>query len=299
MKNRFRLAALAYINKLSLQSAAARSAISRRFTVLTFNFKVGAPQMFMLVLLTGIAALILSTFKTELSEELTQVSPPATSYELETEAQSQAFADTLALHDSSVNTDVVLTATHEQLIEEAEQRRVTRWLARRYKIAGSASKMLVDAAYSSAKEVSIDPLLILAVMAIESRMNPFAESHVGAQGLMQVMSRVHREKFANNEGNKSALNPVANIHAGALILKEYLRRGGSVEAALKLYVGAGNKHSDRGYGARVLAEYQRLQHVSQGKPVPAVTPPVASPEIQPVRPTLQEAEADSAQDKKI
>ena len=133
----------------------------------------------------------------------------------------------------------------------------------------------------------------------EQRMNPFAESHVGAQGLMQVMSRVHHEKFANKEGNKSALNPVANIRAGALILKDYLRRGGSVEAALKLYVGAGNKRTDNGYGARVLAEYQRLQYVSQGKTAPAITQPIASPVVNPNRSNLQEADASSAQDKKI
>ena len=300
MKNRLILAALGYKHQLSLQTATARSVLIQRYSILTFNFKVSAPRVFMLILLTGIAAIILTTFKPQLSEELTQLTAGTTNFEQETEAQSQAFAETLALNESSSEPNAVISpASYEQIMEAGEQRRVTRWLARRYKIAGSASKMLVDAAYSSAKEVSIDPLLILAVMAIESRMNPFAESHVGAQGLMQVMSRVHSEKFANKEGNKSALNPVANIRAGSLILKDYLRRGGSVEAALKLYVGAGNKHSDRGYGARVLAEYQRLQYVSQGKTVPAFSSPVATPEVNPNRSNLQEAEASSAQDKKI
>jgi soluble lytic murein transglycosylase-like protein len=300
MKNRFILAALGVKQQLSQQTAVARSVLSQRYAILTFNFKVSAPRVFTLILLTGIAAIILTTFKPQLSEEFNQLSASTTNFEQETEAQSLAFAETLALNENTSEQNAVISpATYEQIMEAGEQRRVTRWLARRYKIAGSASKMLVDAAYSSAKEVSIDPLLILAVMAIESRMNPFAESHVGAQGLMQVMSRVHSEKFANKEGNKSALNPVANIRAGALILKDYLHRGGSVEAALKLYVGAGNKHSDRGYGERVLAEYQRLQSVSQGKTVPAFTTPVTSPEVKSDRSTLQEAEASSAQDKKI
>ena len=300
MKNRFILAALSYTQLLSNHTATARHALSKRLAILSFNFKVSAPRLFTLILLTGIAAIILTTFKPQLSEELTQLSANTNNLELETEAQSQAFAEILALNESSSEPNAVISpASYEQIMEAGEQRRVTKWLARRYKIAGSASKMLVDAAYSSAKEVSIDPLLILAVMAIESRMNPFAESHVGAQGLMQVMSRVHYEKFANKEGNKSALNPVANIRAGALILKDYLRRGGSVEAALKLYVGAGNKRTDNGYGARVLAEYQRLQYVSQGKTAPAITQPLASPVVNPNRSNLQEADASSAQDKKI
>lgn len=300
MKNRLILAAQNYQQQLSKRTAPARIVLSQRFAILTFNFKVSAPRVFTLILLTGIAAIILTAFKPQLSEELNQLSSNTNNLELETEAQSQAFADTLALNENASETNAVISpASYEQIMEAGEQRRVTKWLARRYRIAGSASKMLVDAAYTSAKEASVDPLLILAVMAIESRMNPFAESHVGAQGLMQVMSRVHREKFSNKEGHKSALNPVANIRAGALILKDYLRRGGSVEAALKLYVGAGNKRTDRGYGARVLAEYQRLQYVAQGESVPATIQPVASPLVNPNRSTLQEAEASTAQDKKI
>jgi hypothetical protein len=113
-------------------------------------------------------------------------------------------------------------------------------------------------------------------MAIESRFNPFAESAMGAQGLMQVMSRVHREKFDNHGGPTAALNPVANIQVGARILKDMIRVSGSVQGGLKLYVGAGNMETDGGYGAKVLAEYTRLQQVAAGKRVPTFTPPQAA-----------------------
>jgi soluble lytic murein transglycosylase-like protein len=156
-----------------------------------------------------------------------------------------------------------IVATHP------EQQRVTSWLAKRYRVAGDATNMLVSAAYLTAKEIKLDPLLILAVMAIESRFNPFAESPVGAQGLMQVMSKVHHEKFQDLGGIKAALNPVANIKVGSLILKEYVRRGGSVEAGLKMYVGAAAFENDSGYGSKVLAEYRRLKDVASGKRVPA------------------------------
>lgn len=154
---------------------------------------------------------------------------------------------------------------------QRQQVLVTNWLAKKYRVAGEATDMLVSAAYGTAKEIKLDPLLILSVMAIESGFNPFAESPVGAQGLMQVMSKIHHEKFQQLGGVKAALNPVANIKVGSLILKDYVTRGGSVEAGLKLYVGAAAFDTDFGYGSKVLAEYRRLKDVAVGKSVPLTT----------------------------
>jgi soluble lytic murein transglycosylase-like protein len=164
-----------------------------------------------------------------------------------------------------------------------QQQWVTNWLSRRYRVASDATDMLVSAAYRTAREIKLDPLLILSVMAIESRFNPFAESPVGAQGLMQVMSKVHRDKFEDHGGMKAALNPEANIRVGSLILKEYVTRGGSVEAGLKMYVGAGAMKSDFGYGAKVLAEYQRLQDVANGKKVSIYSTTASSARAKPVK----------------
>jgi len=160
-----------------------------------------------------------------------------------------------------------------QLGNEKQQQWVTTWLSKRYRVATDATDMLVSTAYATANEVKIDPLLILAVMAIESGLNPFAESPVGAQGLMQVMSKIHHAKFQDLGGTQAALNPVANIRVGAQILKEYVSRGGSVEAGLKTYVGAAAFETDQGYGSKVLAEYKRLKMVADGKRVPTFTPP--------------------------
>lgn len=180
---------------------------------------------------------------------------------------------------------------------------VTNWLAKRYRVANDASNMLVSAAYLTAKEIKLDPLLILSVMAIESGLNPFAESPVGAQGLMQVMSKIHHEKFEDMGGVKAALNPVANIRVGALILKDYVTRGGSIEAGLKMYVGAAAFDNDAGYGSRVLAEYRRLKEVATGKSVPTfVTTPTLLPTAQPLaHPSEVEnsAKTNSADNKKI
>lgn len=180
-----------------------------------------------------------------------------------------------------------------------EQQWVTSWIARRYHVANDASNMLVSSAYTTAQDIKLDPLLILAVMAIESGFNPFAESPMGAQGLMQVMSKVHQDKFNQMGGLKAALNPVANIRVGSLILKDYVTRGGSVQAGLKLYVGAGAFDNDAGYGSRVLAEYNRLKEVASGHNVPTTVTAQASPaqqrarteETNPANPTATPAES--------
>jgi soluble lytic murein transglycosylase-like protein len=169
-----------------------------------------------------------------------------------------------------------MTADEKKLAGSLKQQEfVTSWLARRYRVAGDAANMLVSTAYTTAHEFNLDPLLILAVMAIESGFNPFAESPVGAQGLMQVMSKVHKDKFHEMGGTQAALNPVANIRVGSRILKEYVQRGGSVEAGLKRYVGAAAFETDSGYGSRVLAEWKRLKQVARGKNVPIFTRPAA------------------------
>jgi len=146
-----------------------------------------------------------------------------------------------------------------------EQENVSRYLSRRFRVADEAVRVLVAAAYDAGAEHSLDPLLILAVMAIESSMNPFAESTAGAQGLMQVMTRVHTERFEPHGGYQTALDPVTNIKVGSAILKDLIRRGGSVERGLQLYVGAGNLPDDGGYGRRVLAERARIEIAASGR----------------------------------
>ena len=195
--------------------------------------------------------------------------------------------------------DTTLSADEKALMgTQKQQQWVTSWLSKRYRVAGDAANMLVSTAYLTAREIKLDPLLILAVMAIESGLNPFAESPVGAQGLMQVMSKIHHDKFQEMGGLQAALNPVANIRVGSLILKDYVQRGGSVEAGLKIYVGAAAFEHDDGYGSKVMAEYNRLKQVSAGKKVPTITPmlAVAKPQQQqqPQQQTTPIAAAPSA-----
>ncbi|MFJ3046899.1 transglycosylase SLT domain-containing protein [Herbaspirillum chlorophenolicum] len=178
-----------------------------------------------------------------------------------------------------------MSAEDRQLLGTPHQQKlVTSWLAKRYRVASDAADMLVSATYLTARDIKLDPLLILSVIAIESRFNPFAESPMGAQGLMQVMSKVHHDKFQELGGIKAALNPVANIRVGSQILKEYVTRGGSIEAGLKTYVGAADMANDGGYGVKVLSEYQNLKQVAMGKNVSIYT--TATVKLPPAAPAI-------------
>ena len=159
-----------------------------------------------------------------------------------------------------------------------EERDVSRYISRKYRVNNDAISLVVDAAYATGKDLHIDPLLLLAVTAIESGFNPFAESTAGASGLMQLMSTVHRDKLADFGGANIALNPVANLRVGAVVLKDCIRRGGSVADGLRLYVGAGSG-DDNGYGARVLQERDRILQAVRGT-VRARTEPRAGPRIE-------------------
>jgi len=136
-------------------------------------------------------------------------------------------------------------------------------LARRYRISLEATRELVGTAYREGKVIGVDPLLIIAVMAIESRFNPIAQSDGGAIGLMQVIPRFHADKFDLAQG-KSMLDPRTNIQLGARVLKESIRRGGTDVAGLRLYNGAA-ADAGNGYANKVLGERQRLREaVRQG-----------------------------------
>ena len=150
------------------------------------------------------------------------------------------------------------------------------WLARKYGVAPEPLSVLVSEAFAIGAKAKLDPTLILAIMAIESGFNPFAQSPVGAQGLMQVMTKIHHDKYENFGGNLAAFDPVTNLRVGVKVLQECISRAGSVEAGLKFYVGAANNADDGGYANKVMAEHARLLAVLGGKsmPQPVRTMPV-------------------------
>lgn len=171
-----------------------------------------------------------------------------------------------------------------------EQGNVVRFIAKRYSVALESAQHFVQEAYHAARDARVDPLLVLAVMSIESSFDPRAQSSQGAKGLMQVLARVHVDKFEPFGGAKAVFDPMANIRVGTGILKEYLARTGSVQAALKWYVGAALMTDDGGYGAKVLHERERIAAVAAGRPLP--------PDPAPIRMTVSTRAVPAAQIRK-
>ncbi len=154
--------------------------------------------------------------------------------------------------------------------EENRYRTLSEFVARRYRVSQDVAYDLVGLAHSVGKQHALDPLLIIAVIAIESRFNPIAESVAGAKGLMQIIPRYHTDKLEEYGGEKAVFDPVANVKVGARILKEYLRLTGNLGIALQMYAGALGDIDDR-YTHKVLNEKNRLQQalsqtVTRGAP---------------------------------
>ena len=145
-------------------------------------------------------------------------------------------------------------------------------------------------AYEVGQRARLDPTLILAIMAVESSFNPFAQSAVGAQGLMQVMTHIHSDKYENFGGKLAAFDPVTNLRVGVKVLQECIARAGSVEGGLKLYVGAGNNEGDGGYAGKVMGEHARLAQVAKGRAVP--TSPSANTYIVPTVGSMKPASGE-------
>ena len=191
----------------------------------------------------------------------------------------RATSRAMASDDAEASSqDVLLAMAEPEAIQRAtatdpselsrQQAAVAYWIARRYSVAPEPISRLVQEAWDVGQRAGVEPTLVLAIMAIESGFNPFAQSHVGAQGLMQVMTGIHREKYEVFGGRNAAFDPVTNLRVGVQVLKDCIRRAGSVAGGLKHYVGAANMTHDGGYGAKVLAEQGFLRQVAMGKQVP-------------------------------
>jgi soluble lytic murein transglycosylase-like protein len=120
----------------------------------------------------------------------------------------------------------------------------------------------------------------------------FAQSPVGAQGLMQVMTKIHVDKYETAGGNLAAFDPVTNLRVGVKVLQECIARAGSIEGGLRYYVGAANLDSDGGYAQKVLSEYARIRAVATGG---ATTPTIPSPPARMIPAVAPQEETDGFQ----
>lgn len=167
-----------------------------------------------------------------------------------------------AVNAAKLSNDAPSKSAIEMLSDAS--RSVAEYVSRSFRISLKKAQAITDIAVRTGEEKNVDPLLILAVIATESSYNPKARSSAGAEGLMQVMTSVHRHRYVPYGGEDKAFDPNVNIAVGTDILNELIQRTGNVRKALKWYSGAANKTSDGGYAARVLAERYRLAIAAAG-----------------------------------
>ena len=242
-------------------------------------------NMLALVGLAVVALLIVASGRADLRHEVETVALDW--LQSRHEERSLQSGDLLA---TVAEPDAVQRATAANPKElNREQAAVTHWISRRYKVAPEPISRLVQEAWHIGQRAGLDPTLILAIMAIESSFNPFAQSSVGAQGLMQVMTRVHDDKYEAFGGNHAAFDPVTNLRVGVQVLKECIARAGSLHDGLRYYVGAALLDTDGGYVGRVLGEQGLLRSVADGKPVP-----VNAQSVLPPPPALKDASVTPA-----
>lgn len=134
-------------------------------------------------------------------------------------------------------------------------------VVQRYRVSAEALLPVFETVQAASRERNLDPLLLVAVIAIESRFNPFSQSPMGAQGLMQIIPRYHLDKIPANASEKPFLDPFTNVRIGAQILQEAVLRHGLMQG-LQFYGGAIDD-DEQAYANKVLAEKSRLEQASR------------------------------------
>jgi soluble lytic murein transglycosylase-like protein len=149
------------------------------------------------------------------------------------------------------------------------------YIARRWRIDGATAERYVDAAFSAARQVQLDPALVLAVIARESsfvhfgnpndltlEVDPMSVDPSLPHGPMQVSGRWHPEKMpVDRDGKLRPTTREENITAGARVLAEYVERnGGNLRKALRRYNGCSGP-ACKSYPAQVLKVRDELRRV--------------------------------------
>ena len=136
---------------------------------------------------------------------------------------------------------------------------VTYWLSRRYRVSPEPLAALVTEAWAVGERSQIPPTLILAIMAIESKFNPFTSGTQGAMGLMQIDPDVHASQLSPFGGRLAVFDPVTNLRVGTRHLQDLILQSETIEEALRQYAADSGQTEDGPYVERVLNEQKLLE----------------------------------------
>lgn len=151
-----------------------------------------------------------------------------------------------------------------EYIQKKEQNRKIQSLARHisntYKLELEQAKDIVSKSFEESEKHDVEPLLLLAIINIESKFKQKAQSNMGAVGLTQVMPQYHQTKVKELKKDKLDIWSIeGNIRVGVQILKEYIQASdGDIPNALQRYNGSFSDPS-KGYSRKVLATMRKLK----------------------------------------
>jgi len=99
-------------------------------------------------------------------------------------------------------------------------------------------KLISESILKYSTKFKLPPNLIIAIINRESKFEITARNKSGAEGLMQIMTKVHQNKIKKlGITSKEVFYIDNNIHLGCWILREYYNKSKSMYLALKRYVG--------------------------------------------------------------
>ena len=104
---------------------------------------------------------------------------------------------------------------------------------RRSSLSSEERERVIEAVLRSSHRYGLDPFLVTAVLLVESDARPWAESHKGAIGLMQVMP--HMAASLPLSGNLATIE--SNVEAGCFILADNIRRLGEARGISSYFWG--------------------------------------------------------------
>jgi soluble lytic murein transglycosylase-like protein len=145
----------------------------------------------------------------------------------------------------------------------SDQLLVTRWLSRKYRVSSEPLGAVVSEAWAIGERSQLPPSLILAIMAVESRFNPFASGSQGNVGLMQIERKAHVDELSRFGGQLSAFDPLTNLRIGVRHLQALIQQTATLEEALRLYGMSSGQTTEQLYVERVLAEQKLLEKLTE------------------------------------
>ena len=143
-------------------------------------------------------------------------------------------ADSSSAVSAPLPTDPAVARKQERQLKEHVHAHVAQRMTR---AAPATHSKVAKTVLKESRDAGVDPLLVLALIHVESSFNPGARSRAGALGLMQVRVPTLREELKRPRARRrDALNPQTNVQAGVRYFRRLLDTfDGATDLALMAY----------------------------------------------------------------